>query len=204
MRDGVLIEAGATISPGRERSRGSFTVTITISKDSMRLPGIARRAELDGLKEKMRKLGFKVVDSFSAREFDVVVKASDAKQAQKKTSDGLVKARRSKERFNESLNEAKRLPLIRAVKDVLRDLGEYVKTGVSGGEAAKAGADRRLSELKKGIIRGGDQLLTAAKNVVDDLERFNRTQGAGPVDRLATLKASITRSILGETKEKIK
>lgn len=254
MRDGILVEAGATIGPGRERSRGSFSVKITISKDSMRLPGIARRAELDALKGKMRKLGFKVLESFSAKEFDVLVKASDAKQAQKRVSDGLVKARRMNEakdvpttRLNasggkalvlawpddrgaktfsnrsqadkaaakvggevikpgrvfyvmigESLNEAKRVPLILAVRDVLRDLGEYVKHGVSGGEPAKAGADRRLAELKKGIIRGGDHLLSAAKKVIDDLERFNRTQGAGPDVRLATLKASITRSILGE------
>ena len=196
MREGVLAEAGATISPGRERSRGSFSVTITISKDSMRLPGIARRAELDGLKEQMRKLGFKVQDSFSAREFDVVVKATDAKQAQKKTSDALVKARRMMQ--HESLDEAKRVPLLAAAKDVLDDLERFTQVTQPKGRPV-FGLKRRITTLKAAIQKGsGVLVLAAAKDIVDDLERFNRTQGPGPFQRLASLKAAITRSILGE------
>lgn len=105
MRDGVLTEAGAVIHPGKEISRGSFTVKITISKDSMRLPNIARRAELDGMKAAMRKLGLKVLENSSSREFNVMVKAVDAKQAQKKTSDAVAKAKR--------MNESKDVPTAR-------------------------------------------------------------------------------------------
>ncbi len=254
MRVGVLTEAGATISPGRELSRGSFLVTITISRDSMRLPNIARRAELDGLKSKMRKLGFNVRDSLSAKEFDMVVKAVDSKQAQKKASDALVKARRMNEakdvptvRLNarggnavvlawgddrgakkfsnrsqadkaaatvggkvikpgrnfyvmigENLDEAKKVPLIAAAKDVVDDLEQFTQVAQPKGRPI-FGLKRRIVTLKSAIQKGSEVLvLAAAKNIMDDLERFNRsTQGPGR-QRMASLKAAITRSILGE------
>ncbi len=202
MRDGVLTEAGATIGPGRERSRGSFSVKITISRDSMRLPGIARRAELDGLKSKMRKLGFNVMDNFSAKEFDVLVRATDAKQAQKKTSDALVKARRmneSKDVPTARLNARGGKALVLAWPD---DRGAKTFSNRSqadkaaekvGGKVIKPGRvfyvmiDEGLNEAKR------VPLLAAAKDVVDDLERFVRNQGPGPDRRLATLQSALKK-----------
>ncbi len=89
------------------------------------------------------------------------------------------------------LREAKRVPLIVAVKDVLRDLAAFGKT-------QGPGPDKRLAALKAGIVRGNPALLVAAKDIIDDLERFGRNQGFGPDRRLNTLKAAITRGILGE------
>lgn len=98
-----------------------------------------------------------------------------------------------------SLKEAKRVPLIRAVRDVLSDLGLFRSgVGLAKTQIPKPGLDRRITALKTGIVRGKPFLLAAAKDVVDDLERFVRFQGAGPDVRLANLKAAITRSILGE------
>ncbi len=218
IREGVLLsEAGATISPGRELSRGSFAVTIKISKDSMRLPGVERRAEINGLRERMKSLGFKVRENLSNREFEVVVKAVDAKQAQKKTSDALVKARRmtaklkrASARMGEEVNEAKDVPTVRlnasggnavvlawgddrgAKKFSNRSQADKAAAAV-GGKVIKPGRiffvmmGEGLNEAKR------VPLLAAAKDVVDDLERFVRNQGPGPDRRLATLQSALKK-----------
>ncbi len=275
MREGVLTTlteaGGAVIHPGKELSRGSFSVKITISKDS--------RKDFDDLKEKMRKMGFRILEKASSREFKVMVKAVDARQAQKKTSDALVKARAAQKgkgkpfsaarlrrepelmmgeakdvptvRLNarggnavvlawgddrgakkfanrsqadkaaatvggkvikpgrvfyvmigENLDEAKKVPLRTAAEDVVDDLARFVRAAQLKGPFVRPkgpGPDKRLEKLKLAIKKGDKSLLlTAAKDVMDDLERYNRsTQGPGR-QRMASLKAAITRSILGE------
>lgn len=102
--------------------------------------------------------------------------------------------------IDESLNEAKRVPLLAAAKAVVDDLERFVRN-------QGLGPDRRLATLQSAIKKGSKApLLTAAKAVMDDLERFNRNQGPGPDQRMASLKGAITRSILEEarTKEEIK
>jgi len=90
------------------------------------------------------------------------------------------------------LQEAKRVPLATAAKDIIVDLERF-------GRNQGPGPDKRLATLKSAIkSRKTPGLLSAMKAIVDDLERFNRTQGPGPDQRLASLKAAITRGILGE------
>ncbi len=89
-------------------------------------------------------------------------------------------------------DEAKRVPLVVAAKDVITDLERFVRN-------QGPGPDKRLAALKSALKSGKiSVLLSATKNVIDDLERFNRNQGPGPDKRLASLKAAITRGILGE------
>jgi len=89
-------------------------------------------------------------------------------------------------------DEAKRVPLVTAAKDVITDLERFVRN-------QGPGPDKRLAALKSALKSGKiSVLLSATKNVIDDLERFNRNQGPGPDKRLASLKAAITRGILGE------
>ncbi len=98
-----------------------------------------------------------------------------------------------------ALQEAKRVPLATAAKDVVDDLERF-------GRNQGPGPDKRLAALRSAIKSGKTSaLLSATKSIVDDLERFNRTQGPGPDKRLASLKAAIARGILGGglTEEKV-
>ena len=210
MRIGVLTEGGAVIHPGKELSRGSFSVKIT-----------SDRKDLDSLKGMMRKLGFRILDKASSKEFSVMVKAVDAKQAQKKTSDALVKVRASQKgkpfsaaRLRREpelmMGEAKEVPTVRlnarggnaVVLAWGDDRGAKTFSNRSqadkaaakvGGEVIKPGRvfyvmiDENLNEAKR------VPLLAAAKDVVDDLERFVRNQGPGPDRRLAALQSAIKK-----------
>ena len=97
------------------------------------------------------------------------------------------------------VSETKRLPLIRAAKVVLSDLGMFKRgVGLKKDSKPKPGLDRRIEALKTGIIRGKPFLVAAAKDIVDDLERFNRFKGLSGDSDLTNLKAAISRTILGE------